>query len=112
MLAIPAVPPSFGRADLVTSGFVGWRTWDQLRHSELREVPSAPVAYVVFWSGMSRPSFAERNPGGRFRGKDPSVPVELLAAKWVPDAAVVYIGKADDAQRRLTQFSGLEPASR
>jgi hypothetical protein len=33
------------------------------------------------------------------------VPVEALQSKWVPDAHTSYIGKADNARRRLEQFA-------
>jgi hypothetical protein len=49
--------------------------------------------------------FAERSCGGWFKGKDPTVPQEDLTANWVDDAEVVYIGKADQLKRRLTQFA-------
>src|SRR5205807_3252231 len=49
--------------------------------------------------------FRDSNPGGRFKGKDPSVADGTLAASWVSDCNVVYIGKADVADRRLKQFA-------
>lgn len=49
--------------------------------------------------------FAEKSCGGWFKGKDPTIPLESLVANWVDDTEVVYIGKADQLRRRLTQFA-------
>lgn len=101
----PRLPPSFLRADLESAGFTGWRSWQQLRQSELQEVPTAPAAYVVYRAASEAPHFIERSAGGHFKGKDPSVPMASLMREWVSGCSVVYIGKADQARRRLTQFA-------
>lgn len=101
----PLLPTSFDRPVLEATGFVGWRKWDELRSSNLREVPNAPAVYVVFRPRTGAPTFLDTNPGGRFKEKDPTVPIEALAANWVPSAQVVYIGKASVADRRLNQFA-------
>jgi hypothetical protein len=106
MAPIPPLPASFDRADLESAGFVGWRTWDELRASDLRTVPSGPAVYVVSRTASGDPVFLANNPGGRFKEKDPTVGVEVLASNWVPSSQVVYIGKADVANRRLKQFAG------
>jgi hypothetical protein len=105
MPQIPSLSESFLRADLESAGFVGWVTWDELRAEALAGAPHAPAAYVVCRPSASEPVFLSTNPAGRFKGKDPTVPVDVLQAKWVPGAEVVYIGKADDAGRRLKQFA-------
>ena len=51
------------------------------------------------------PTFLDANPGGRFKGRDPSVSSEALRANWVDGAEVVYIGKADNLRRRLREFA-------
>lgn len=60
---------------------------------------------MITYSGRNPPTFAERSCGGWFKGKDPTVPLEALDANWVDGAEVVYIGKADELKRRLTQFA-------
>jgi hypothetical protein len=60
---------------------------------------------VITYSGGNPISFAEQSCGGWFKGKDPTVPREALIANWVDGAEVVYIGKADQLKRRLTQFA-------
>jgi hypothetical protein len=104
-LKTPTLPTSFGRSDLEDAGFTGWRTWSQLRANDLHDVPDGPAAYVVYRSSASDPSFLAENPGGRFKGQDPTVPIETLQANWVSGARVIYIGKADRARRRLTQYA-------
>jgi hypothetical protein len=100
-----SLPESFQRAALEAVGFVGWQTWDQLRADDLAHVSGGPAVYVVYRGDLGDPEFLTRNPGGRFKGQDPTVAVDVLQAKWVPGAEVVYIGKADDAGRRLKQFA-------
>jgi hypothetical protein len=99
------LPTSFERGDLVATGFMGWRTWTELRESAFTAVPAAPAVYVVFRPTVTAPCFLEVNPGGRFKGRDPTVTIEKLAAKWVPGAYVIYVGKADVASRRLAEFA-------
>ena len=89
----------FTRLALETAGFVGWLPFPAIRTSAC---PSAGGVYVITYSGGKRATFAERSCGGWFKGKDPTVPPEALAANWVE---VVYIGKADQLKRRLTQFA-------
>jgi hypothetical protein len=105
MPQIPPLPESFRRADLEAAGFVGWRTWDELRASDFAGVPSAPVTYVVYRPAVSEPVLLSANPGGHFKGNDPTIATDLLKTRWVSDAHVVYVGKADVAARRLKQFA-------
>jgi len=104
MSQTPSLPVSFGRTELEKAGFVGWRTWDELR-DDAAALPSGAATYVVYRSSSSKPVFLSANLGGHFKGKDPTVAVDVLKAKWVPGAHVVYIGKANDAGRRLKQFA-------
>jgi hypothetical protein len=83
---------------------VGWVRFDALR-IEIHQVPSTGGVYVVVRGSRGLPQFLDANPGGRFKGRDPSVPVEALRANWVDGAEVVYIGKADQLRRRLRQFA-------
>ena len=99
------LPESLDRRGLSAVGFVGWESWAQLRSEAFAPVPTGPAVYVVYRPAAGAPEFLKSNPGGRFKGKDPSVEQEVLTANWVQGANVVYIGKADNARRRLTQFA-------
>jgi len=68
-------------------------------------VPANAGVYLVLRTNEGAPSFLERSPGGRFKGKDPTVATETLEHEWVTGARVVYIGKADHLGRRLRQFA-------
>lgn len=39
--------------------------------------------------------FLDKSTGGWFKGRDPSVPIDRLKAKWIDEAHVLCIGKAD-----------------
>jgi hypothetical protein len=90
------------RDDLADMGFTGFVTVHNLRASELREVPQAPGVYVFLRESDDPPSFRTVNVGGHFKGKDPTVPIDKLRAKWVPATQVVYIGKAGHLGRPPT----------
>lgn len=60
---------------------------------------------MVTYTASAPITFAERSCGGWFKGKDPTVTLDALAANWVDDAQVVYIGKADQLNRRLKQYA-------
>lgn len=89
-------------------GFVGGLPFVSL----LGRVPADPGVYVIVWPHPERPEFRVSSPAGRFKGKDPSVPVDRLATQWVDGAAVIYIGKAAarrtrrGASRRVPQVRG------
>jgi hypothetical protein len=73
-------------------GFAGGAPFSALPESD---VPREPGVYVVVLSERAgRPAFLPASPAGRFKGKDPSVPLSRLEAKWVDGTEVVYIGKA------------------
>jgi hypothetical protein len=76
----------------ILEGFSGGAPFSALPESD---VPREPGVYVVVLSERAgRPAFLPASPAGRFTGKDPSVPLSRLEAKWVDGTEVVYIGKA------------------
>ncbi len=92
----------FDRASLEAEGFTGWFTFPDARSSGA--IPTTGGVYVVTYSSLAPVAFLPLNPGGRFKGKDPTVPASALEANWL-DAEVVYIGKADQLRRRICQFA-------
>lgn len=69
-------------------------------------VPTEPGVYVVLRERATTPSFRQVSGGARFKGKDPSVPREVLDRRWVEGAQCVYVGMtASSLRRRLRDFS-------
>lgn len=87
---------SFTREGLSPCGFVGFVRFQGIDYDQ---VPRQPGVYVVLRENQSRPAFLDENPAGRFKGKDPTVPVTELEAAWPEGAQCVYIGKADVGSR-------------
>jgi hypothetical protein len=92
---------SFTRQALASDGFDGFLTFEDLR-VRLADVPSHGGVYIVMREAEEPGQFLEHNPGGRFKQRDPTVAADVLRAKWIDDCEVVYIGKGDNIQRRLT----------
>jgi hypothetical protein len=92
----------FTTPELKEAGFTGWIPFAEVRSSAC---PRTGGVYVVSYDGPTPHAFPPASCGGWFKGKDPSVPREALAANWVEGAEVVYIEKADQLKRRLIQFS-------
>ncbi|MFN8188053.1 MAG: hypothetical protein U0R69_13370 [Gaiellales bacterium] len=75
------------RETLERDGFAGFRPFRRLWPEGLEIVPAAGGVYAVLRASASEPVFLESNPGGRFKGRDPFVPIEELHRNWVPGAA-------------------------
>lgn len=92
----------FSRLALESQGFTGWMVFDQLAE-DLPNVTASGGVYVV--SRSAGPAkYLDTNPGGRFKGRDPTVSLDALESNWVDGAEVVYIGKANNLRRRLREF--------
>jgi hypothetical protein len=94
---------AFTQQALARAGFVGWIPFKRIREGD--QVPRSGGIYVVVRTASGEPEFLKTNPGGRFKGRDPTVPEEALRLNWVDGAEVVYIGKADELRRRLRHFA-------
>jgi hypothetical protein len=91
----------FDRSALEAGGFTGWK--------HFRDLPSASVparrgVYLVLRESLDPPTFLARSPAGHFKGRDPTVPVSTLAAKWVTGARVMNIGMATTLRQRLDAY--------
>lgn len=72
-------------------GFCGFLPFNALTGSG---IPNEAGIYVVVRSALSAPVFLPESPAGHFKGKDPTVTVDLLEAAWVDGAEILYIGNA------------------
>lgn len=84
-------------------GFTDSATFAELADGGLDRVPRGPGVYLVLAPKVT-PSFSEVSCGGHFKGRNPTVPVPILEAKWVGGAPVLYVGKANELRRRIREF--------
>jgi hypothetical protein len=68
-------------------------------------LPSEAGIYLVIRTAGSYPLFLPKSPGGWFKGKDPSDPLDLVQAHWIEGAHVVYIGEKG-LKGRIDQLLG------
>ncbi len=88
---------NFTRVDLERLGFSGFVSVRELRRERpvAASVPRADIGVYVAYRESERPvSFVRVSPAGRWRG-DPTRPLPVLRARWVPESPIVYIGRAD-----------------
>ncbi|MGH8130611.1 MAG: helix-turn-helix domain-containing protein [Steroidobacteraceae bacterium] len=81
------------------SGFDGFVSLRAVM-SDLSQVPAESGVYIIFRRNRSLPKFQRQSPAGRFKGLDPSYPLDVLKNKWVPQAEVIYIGMAGPGTKR------------
>ncbi len=93
----PGEPVGWTREALQDYGFEGFVSFAVLATSN---VPKGPGVYCVIRRAPGLPEFLEASPAGLYKGKDPTVSHSELQALWVPDAVVVYIGKANLGARK------------
>lgn len=89
---------------LEACGFQGFVRFQDLRESALATVPRTEGTYVVLGQSLP-PVFVPESCGGHFKGRNPTVALAVLEAKWVAGTEVLYIGKANNLQRRLRQYA-------
>jgi hypothetical protein len=68
-------------------------------------IPEAAGVYILKRLSLTPVAFLAVNPGGHFKGRDPTVSVSRLEERWIPSADVVYIGKAGGYGQRATLCS-------
>lgn len=79
------------RQTLKADGFTGFRTLADL---EINRIPQKPGIFAVLRPEGFRPQYLARSTAGVFKKKDPTLRADALAAEWVDDAEVLYLGKA------------------
>lgn len=81
-------------AGLRAAGFEGFVSVRDLRREDCASVPRETGVYVMVRESAAEPRFNLRGTAAFWRGQDPNVKPEVLAAKWVPGAIVTYVGRA------------------
>ena len=100
----------FSRNGFEAAGFQGFLTIHELQNGKIGNIPAQSGVYAVLRDPRQEVGFLSENPGGHFKGKNPTVPVVTLKEEWVANAEVVYLGKAGSAtgagtlQKRLRQY--------
>ena len=82
-------------------GFEGFKKISHLMETACNDVPLRKGVYLVCFSN-DRFEFLDKSVGGHFRGKDPTVGIAVLKAKWVDGTMVLYIGKAGGGNIKST----------
>lgn len=103
--------PLFSRAWLESADFSGFVAVSRLQQSHA-DVPNGPGVYAVLRETSGAPRFLSTNPGGRFKGRDPTVPIATLQARWHDGTPILYFGKADSLRTRiraLIRFAAGDP---
>lgn len=101
-----------GRPELEERGYQGFIPVKVLLDGGVSEIPPGPGVYVVLRETEGAPRFRATNPGGRFKGKDPTVKHAELEANWLEGAPIIYIGCGANLRRRiaaLAQFGAGKP---
>jgi hypothetical protein len=91
-------------ADIERAEFRGFVTVALLRELACLQVLEMPGVYLVVRPQLQPPGFLEHNPGGHFKGREPTVSIRELQQAWVVGAVVIYIGKAQLLRRRLRSY--------
>jgi len=94
----------FTRADFLRRGLGGFLPFAALRR---KSIPPAPGVYAFLRPDLTEPVFLDRNPSGRWKGKNPTVSAERLHLKWLPEAECVYLGKGRLAHEAHRADAGL-----
>ncbi|WP_082698078.1 hypothetical protein [Arthrobacter sp. EpRS71] len=81
----------FTKKSLTADGFTGFRPIDEL---DPMRIPQGPGIFAILRAADFEPAFLSKSTAGTFKKKDPSLKREALESEWVPDASVLYIGKA------------------
>ncbi|MGD9487151.1 MAG: hypothetical protein AB7W47_03975 [Calditrichaceae bacterium] len=92
--------------DIKAEGFTGFEKIGALMSNECVNVPNVKGIYLVLIN--EKPNFLEKNTGGHFKRKNPTVPISILESNWVDNAIVIYIGKAGGGTSKATLKSRLK----
>lgn len=91
---------------LKSDGFEGFISVENLMQSR-KMISSYGGVYIILRLKDSEPEFLEQGTGGFFKKKEPrnpNVSIDELRDNWVPDEAIMYIGKATSLKSRLGSY--------
>jgi len=91
------------------AGFSDPITIAELRRTDCASVPTHTGIYLIERDSDGVPRFRVKSTGGWFNGLDPDCPPNLVKAKWVTGAHLVYVGKTageSGLRRRLRLLIG------
>ncbi len=96
------------KKSLLADGFTGFRPLDAL---EINRIPQRQGLFAVLRPAGFEPRFLRISTAGVFKKKNPSLPKDELAERWVPEADILYIGKASQGaqgnrglRRQISEF--------
>lgn len=94
----------FDDLDWRRRGFDGFAVIGELGRPKPLELPEASGVYVVLRSATGQPVFLSTGGGGRWKGSDPTVPIERLEGRWIDGTPILYIGKAKSLRERVGEL--------
>lgn len=83
---------AFSTGRLAERGFEGFIPFESL---DMEHIPTDPGVYAVLRNLQHEHVAASSSVGGWFKGKNPTVQLEILSARLMPATETLYIGKAD-----------------
>lgn len=89
--------------DLKNDSFEGFIAIEKLK-DDRSMVPQKPGVYFVLRLCETEPKFLEIGTGGFFKQKNPNVPIEKLKNKWLECEPILYVGKAENLNNRLSLY--------
>ena len=84
------------KKSLSADGFTGFRPILTL---EINRIPQRQGIFAILQPAGFDPRFLAESTAGVFKKKKPSLSREQLFAEWVPDADVLFIGKASPGSK-------------
>lgn len=94
----------FDQQHLSQEGFVGFERLRAIPKA-CAHLPASPGVYVVITDPSVGHRFIERSVGGHFERQDGTVPIDSLAAKWLDDVELLYVGRSVNLRRRVDEFA-------
>lgn len=89
-------------ASIKRAGFIGFVSFCNLVNSD--KLSETKGVYMILYLKESKPTFLETGTGGFFKDRNPNVPIGILNDNWIDQAKAIYIGKASNLKKRLTQY--------